>query len=78
MLPVYTKPVMKSPNRLPVGINPRGKPLGGNGATRKIPKEIDRKIKVEFSKKELDKLKEKYGDKGLPQNKIPNILYKAK
>lgn len=37
MLDVYTKPVMKSPNRLPIGTNPRGKPLGGNGATRKIP-----------------------------------------
>jgi len=54
---------MKSPNRLPVGTNPRGKPLGGNGATRKIPKKIDRKIKVKFSKEELAELKEKYGNK---------------
>jgi len=63
MIPVYLKPVMKSPNRLPVGTNPRGKPLGGNGATRKIPKKIDRKIKVKFSKEELAELKEKYGNK---------------
>ena len=54
---------MKSPNRLPVGTNPRGKPLGGNGATRKIPKKIDRKIKVKFSKEEIAELKEKYGNK---------------
>ena len=60
---VYTKPVMKSPNRLPAGANPRGKPLGGNGATRKIPKKIDRKIKVKFSKEELTQLKKKYGNK---------------
>lgn len=63
MLNVYTKPIMKSPNRLPVGTNPRGKPKGSNGATRKIPKRVDRKIKVRFSKKELSQLKEKYGDK---------------
>ena len=54
---------MKSPNRLPVGTNPRGKPLGGNGATRKIPKKIDRKLEVNFNKEELAELKEKYGDK---------------
>lgn len=54
---------MKSPNRLPVGTNPRGKPLGGNGATRKIPKKVDRKIEVSFTGKELAKLKERYGDK---------------
>lgn len=54
---------MKSPNRPPVGTNPRGKPLGGNGATRKIPKKVDRKIEVSFSDKELAELKEKYGDK---------------
>lgn len=63
MLPVYTKSVMKSPNRLPVGTNPRGKPLGGNGATRKVPKRVDRKILVNFSKEELSNLKKKYGDK---------------
>lgn len=63
MLSVYTKPVMKSPNRPPVGTNPRGKPLGGNGATRKVPKKIDKKIKVNFSKEELTQLKEKYGNK---------------
>ena len=44
---------MKSPNRLPVGTNPRGKPLGGNGATRKIPEKVDGKIEVNFSDKEL-------------------------
>lgn len=63
MLSPYAKPVMKSPNRLPVGTNPKGKPLGGNGDTRKIPKKIDRKIKVNFDKEELKKLKEKYGNK---------------
>jgi hypothetical protein len=63
MLPVYTKPVMKSPNRLPVGTNPRGKPKGGNGNTRKIPKKVDRIIPVDFSKEELSSLKEKYGGK---------------
>lgn len=63
MLPVYTKPVMKSPNRLPVGTNPRGKPLGGNGATRKTPKKVDRKIPVNFSEEELSNLKNKYGNK---------------
>lgn len=54
---------MKSPNRLPVGTNPRGKPKGSNGATRKIPKKVDRKIKVEFSREEINKLKGKYGNK---------------
>jgi len=63
MLDVYTKSVMKSPNRPPVGTNPRGKPLGGNGATRKIPKKVDRKINVSFSKEELSRLKKKYGNK---------------
>jgi hypothetical protein len=63
MLPVYTKPVMKSPNRLPVGTNPRGKPKGGNGATRKIPKKVDRKVPVKFSKEELSNLKKRYGNK---------------
>ena len=63
MLSPYTKPVMKSPNRPPVGTNPRGKPLGGNGATRKIPEKIDRKIPVNFSKKELERLRKKYGNK---------------
>ena len=63
MLNVYTKPVMKSPNRLPVGTNPRGKPKGGNGGTRKIPEKINREIKVPFNKEQLAKLKKKYGDK---------------
>jgi len=54
---------MRSPNRLPVGTNPRGKPQGSDGATRKIPKKIDRKIKVEFSKEENKQLREKYGEK---------------
>lgn len=61
MLPVYLKPVMKSPNRLPVGTNPRGKPKGGNGGTRKIPEKVDRKVKVRFKRKELRLLKERYG-----------------
>ena len=55
LINVYTKPVMKSPNRPPVGTNPRGKPLGGNGATRKIPKKIDKKIEVNFTNVELKK-----------------------
>ncbi len=63
MIPVYLKSVMKSPNRLPVGTNPRGKPKGGNGATRKIPKKIDRKEKAKFTREELKQLKEKYGKK---------------
>jgi len=63
MMNVYTKPVMKSPNRLPVGTNPRGKPKGGNGATRKIPEKVDRKIPVKFSKEELNHLKKRYGNK---------------
>jgi len=63
MLNVYTKPVMKSPNRLPVGTNPRGKPKGGNGGTRKTPKKVDRIIPVEFGKEEVSQLKEKYGNK---------------
>lgn len=52
---------MKSPNRLPVGTNPRGKPKGSNGATRKIPEIIDRKIDVEFKSTEIEKIKKKYG-----------------
>ena len=36
----------KSPNREPKGTNPRGKPEGGNGATREEPKKIDEKIDV--------------------------------
>ena len=54
---------MKSPNRLPVGTNPRGKPKGGNGGTRKIPKNVDREIKVKFSKNEIEQLREKYNSK---------------
>ena len=52
---------MKSPNRLPVGTNPRGKPKGSNGATRKTPEKIDKKINVEFKPAEIKNLKEKYG-----------------
>ena len=54
---------MKSPNRLPVGTNPRGKPIGSNGATRKIPEKIDKKIEVEFKPNEIKKLRRKYGNK---------------
>lgn len=54
---------MKSPNRLPVGTNPRGKPIGGNGATRKRPKKVDRKIEVKFRDEELAEIKERYGNK---------------
>ena len=54
---------MKSPNRLPVGTNPRGKPVGSPGATRKIPEKIDKKIKVNFKRKELRELKKEYGNK---------------
>jgi hypothetical protein len=63
MLPVYTKPIMRSPNRPPVGTNPRGKPKGGNGGMRKIPKKVDRKIKVRFSRFQLNRLNKKYGNK---------------
>lgn len=63
MIPVYIKPVMKSPNRPPVGTNPRGKPKGSNGATRKIPKKVDRKVKVKFKRKELRLLKKEYNEK---------------
>ena len=35
-----------SPNREAKGTNPRGKPLGSNGATREEPKKIDDKIEV--------------------------------
>jgi len=63
MIPVYTKPVMKSPNRLPVGTNPRGKPKGGNGGTRKIPKKIHKRKKVRFTREQLKLLKERFGNK---------------
>ena len=36
-----------SPDRNPKGTNPRGKPLGSNGATRDEPKKIDERINVE-------------------------------
>ena len=62
-LPVYLKSAIKSPNRLPVGINPRGKPKGGNGSTRKIPEKVDKKVRVEFTKEYLRKLKEKHGER---------------
>ena len=35
-----------SPDRNPKGTNPRGKPLGSNGATREEPKKIDERIKI--------------------------------
>lgn len=35
-----------SPDRNPKGTNPRGKPLGSNGATREEPEKIDEKINV--------------------------------
>lgn len=63
MIPVYLKPIMKSPNRPPVGTNPRGKPKGGNGSTRKIPKKIHRREKVKFTKEQLKLLKKKFGNK---------------
>lgn len=62
-LPVYDKPVMKSPSRPPVGANPRGKPKGGNGATRKIPKKIDKRIKVKFTKDQMKLLRERFGSR---------------
>lgn len=52
---------MKSPNRLPVGTNSKGKPKGGNGATRKTPETIDKNIDVKFKPNEIEKLKKKYG-----------------
>ena len=63
MIPVYIKPVMRSPNRLPVGTNPRGKPKGGNGGTRKKPKKIDKREKVNFTRKQLKLLKERFGNR---------------
>jgi transposase len=54
---------MKSPNRDPVGTNPRGKPKNGNGGIRKIPEKVDRKVKVKFSEEELKSLKKKHGEK---------------
>lgn len=36
----------QSPNREPKGTNPRGKPLGSNGATREYSEKIDEKIEV--------------------------------
>lgn len=63
MIPVYVKPVMKSPNRLPIGTNPRGKPKGSNGATRKIPEKIHKRKKVKFTKKQTRLLKKESGNK---------------
>lgn len=54
---------MKSPNRLPVGTNPRGKPIGSNGAARKIPKWVDKKVKVKFRISEIKQLKNIHGEK---------------
>lgn len=45
-IPVYLKPIMKSPNRLPVGTNPRGKPKGSNGATKPPPTKIDETLEA--------------------------------
>ena len=53
---------MKSPNRLPVGTNPRGKPKGGKGATRIIPKRVDKKVEVSFSEEQVNLLKDRYGN----------------
>jgi transposase len=39
-----------SPNREPKGTNPRGKPLGSNGATREEPEKIDEKTEVKAKK----------------------------
>jgi transposase len=74
MLDVYTKPVMKSPNRPPVGTNPKGKPLGGNGGARKIPEKVDKTIEVNFSKEKLKELKRKYGNK-LKIEKVEKYVY---
>lgn len=63
MIPPYLKPIMKSPNRDPVGTNPRGKPKGGNGGTRKIPDKVDKKEKVKFTRGELNQLKKRFGNK---------------
>ena len=60
MVPVYLKPVMKSPNRLPVGTNPRVKPKGGKGGTRKIPKKIHKREKVRFTRKQLKLLRKTF------------------
>ena len=63
MVPVYLKPIMKSPNRLPVGTNPRGKPKGSNGGTRKIPKKIHKRQKVRFTREQLKLLRKRFGNK---------------
>jgi len=63
MVPVYLKPIMKSPNRPPVGTNPRGKPKGSNGATRPIPKKIHKRKKLKFTKEQLILLRKRFGNK---------------
>lgn len=49
-IPIFLKPKMISPNRDPVGTNPRGKPEGSNGATRQPPEKIDKIIEIKASK----------------------------
>jgi len=49
-VPLFMKPTLKSPNRLPKGTNPRGKPKGGNGATKELPTKIDRTIEATADK----------------------------
>lgn len=45
-IPLFMKPTFTSPNRPPNGTNPRGKPQGGNGATKELPTKIDRKVEA--------------------------------
>ncbi len=49
-IPLFIKPKLTSPNRLPKGTNPRGKPKGGNGSTKELPTEIDRTIEATADK----------------------------
>jgi len=49
-LPFTERNTNKSPNRRNKGTNPRGKPKGSNGDTRKIPKNVDRKLKATADK----------------------------
>lgn len=49
-IPIFIKPKMISPNRDPIGTNPRGKPEGSNGATKKLPEKVDEIIKVKTNK----------------------------
>lgn len=45
-IPIFLKPKITSPNRPPTGTNPKGKPEGGNGATKELPTKIDRKVEA--------------------------------